>query len=229
MSNKIKILVIDDEPQIRKFLRISLESHSYQIIEAETGKDGLVQAAMNHPDIIILDLGLPDEDGLNILKQLREWSSIPVIVLSVRNSEQDKIMALDNGADDFVTKPFSVGELLARLRAALRHTLPVTESAIFKTGRMSVDLVSRTVKVNDETIKLTATEYSIIKLFVVNAGKVLTHKYLLKEIWGNTFAEDTQYLRVFMAQIRKKVEENPSNPKLFVTESGVGYRLNIIE
>jgi two-component system, OmpR family, KDP operon response regulator KdpE len=229
MGNNIKILVIDDEPQIRKFLRISLESHSYQIIEAETGKEGLVQATMNHPDIIILDLGLPDEDGLNILKQLREWSKIPVIVLSVRNSEHDKITALDNGADDFVTKPFGVGELLARLRAALRHTLPNQESSIFNTGKMSIDLATRIVKVNNEVVKLTATEYSIIKLFVQNAGKVLTHKYILKEIWGNTFSEDTQYLRVFLAQIRKKLEEDPSNPKLFVTESGVGYRMNIIE
>ena len=229
MDNPVKILVIDDEPQIRKFLKISLESHNYKILESESGKDGLVQAAMNHPELIILDLGLPDEDGLDILKIFREWSSTPVIVLSVRNSEHDKIHALDNGADDYVTKPFSIGELLARIRVAMRHTIPTEDLKIFKTGRLAVDLVNRTVKIDEKTIKLTATEYSILRLFVVNSGKVLTHKHILKEIWGNPFADDTQYLRVFIAQIRKKIEENPSTPKLLVTESGVGYRLNIID
>lgn len=228
MSNEVKILVIDDEPQIRKLLKIGLESQGYKIIEADSGKIGLAVAALNKPELIILDLGLPDEDGIEILKQLREWSKIPVIILSVRGDETDKIDALDNGADDYVTKPFSIGELSARIRAALRHAEPEMSDPVFVNGSLKVDLSARIVMLGNETIKLTATEYSIIKLFVENAGKVLTHKLLMREIWGAAFVEDTQYLRVYIANIRKKIEVDPSNPKYITTESGIGYRMNLI-
>ncbi|MGE5480945.1 MAG: response regulator [Chloroflexota bacterium] len=222
------ILIIDDEPQIRKLLRIGLEANGYKTTEASNGREGLSQAVMSKPGVILLDLGLPDEDGAEILKQIREWSNVPVIVLTVRNSEEEKIALLDAGADDYVTKPFGMGELLARIRATQRRVESVVESAVFISGNISVDLAARIVRNNDNIVKLTATEYAIVSLFVKNAGKVLTHKLIMKEIWGNQFAEDTQYLRVYMVQIRKKLEEDATNPKLFVTESGIGYRLNVI-
>jgi two-component system KDP operon response regulator KdpE len=224
----MNILIIDDEPQIRKLLKISLEANGYKTFDAQSGREGLIQAAMAKPDLVILDLGLPDEDGLEILKQIREWSKIPVIVLTVRNAEEEKILLLDAGADDYVTKPFGTGELLARIRAALRRSEHKEEMSLFLSGNLTVDLSARVVKINNEPVKLTATEYSIVNLFVQNAGKVLTHRQIMKEIWGNQFAEDTQYLRVYMGQIRKKLEEDPASPKLFVTESGIGYRLDIL-
>lgn len=229
MSNKNKILVIDDEPQIRKLLRLALEANGYEVIESETGRGGLLMAASHNPEIVLLDLNLPDEDGGSILVNLKEWSKSQVIILSVRNSEEDKIRLLDAGADDYITKPFHTGELLARIRVALRHTLPEPGVSVFRSGSLFIDFITRIVKVGDKPVRLTATEYSILKLFALNAGKVLTHKYILQEIWGNSFSEDTQYLRVFIAQIRKKTEDNPSEPKLLVTEPGVGYRMNEVE
>ncbi len=219
------VLVIDDELQIRRFLRVSLEAAGYHIAEAATGADGVVQAAMSRPNVVVLDLGLPDESGLEVLKKIREWSTVPVIVLSVLDGEQDKISALDAGADDYVTKPFGMGELIARLRVALRHAQPVQESQEFRNGHLYIDFVKRIVKVNDEPVKLTATEYNLLLLFVKHAGKVLTHRQILKEVWGPHVVEETQYLRIYMAQLRKKIELNPERPQLFLTESGVGYRM----
>jgi two-component system KDP operon response regulator KdpE len=223
-SNSIA-LVIDDEVQIRRLLKISLEANGYKVFEAANGQEGLAEAAQRRPDIVVLDLGLPDMDGVTVLKRLREWSNVPVIVLSVRDREEDKIAALDNGADDYLTKPFSTGELMARLRVAQRHAQPPMDEAIFKSDQLEVDLTSRTVKVSDKPVKLTATEYALLQLFVKHAGKVLTHKQILKEVWGPTYVEQTHYLRVYMTHLREKIERVPSEPELLVTESGVGYRL----
>ncbi|MDB6017349.1 MAG: Two component transcriptional regulator, winged helix family [Pedosphaera sp.] len=220
-------LVIDDEVQIRRLLRINLEANGYQVFEAANGQLGLAEAAHRRPDVVILDLGLPDMDGVSVLKKLREWTGVPVIVLSVRDREADKIAALDNGADDYLTKPFGTGELLARLRVAQRHAQPTADVAVYKSGRLEVDLTSRSVKVNGITVKMTATEYALLQLFVRHAGKVLTHRQILKEVWGPNYAEQTHYLRVYMAHLREKVEENPSEPEMFITESGVGYRLAV--
>ncbi len=218
-------LIIDDEVQIRRLLRISLEANGYRVFEAANGQTGLAEAAQRRPEIVVLDLGLPDMDGVEVLKRLREWSNVPVIVLSVRDREEDKIAALDNGADDYLTKPFSTGELLARLRVAQRHAQPPLDTAVFQTGQLEVDLTSRTVKVKGKLIKLTATEYALLQLFVRHAGKVLTHRQILKEVWGPTYVDQTHYLRVYMTHLRDKIEEHPSEPELLVTESGVGYRL----
>lgn len=218
-------LVIDDEVQIRRLLRANLEANGYRVLEAASGQLGLSEAAQRRPDVVILDLGLPDMDGVTVLKRLREWSGVPVIVLSVRDREADKIAALDNGADDYLTKPFGSGELLARLRVAQRHAQPAADVAIFKSGRLEVDLTSRTVKAAGENVKLTATEYALLQLFVRHAGKVLTHRQILKEVWGPNYAEQTHYLRVYMAHLRDKIEKNPSEPELLITEPGVGYRL----
>lgn len=224
MSDGPIVLVIDDEAQIRRFLRISLESNSYRVREAFTGQEGLAQVALLRPDVVILDLGLPDIDGLQVLARLREWSRVPVIILSVRDADADKIAALDAGADDYLTKPFSVGELLARLRVAQRHAQPAPEAAIFQAGSLKVDLVRRSVTVNDEAIKLTATEYAFLRLLVQNAGKVLTHRQILREVWGPPYVDETHYLRVYAAQLRRKIEDDPAQPKLLLTEPGVGYR-----
>jgi two-component system KDP operon response regulator KdpE len=218
-------LVIDDEIQIRRLLKISLEANGYRVFQAANGELGLSEAAQRRPDVVILDLGLPDMDGVTVLKRLREWSSVPVLVLSVRDREEDKIAALDHGADDYLTKPFGTGELLARLRVAQRHAKPGPDVALFQSSRLEVDLVARTVKVKGKPIKLTATEYALLQLFVRHAGKVLTHKQILKEVWGPTYTEQTHYLRVYMTHLRDKIEENPSEPELLITESGVGYRL----
>ncbi len=218
-------LIIDDEVQIRRLLRVTLEANGCRVFEAATGQAGLAEAAQRRPDVVLLDLGLPDMDGITVLKRLREWSSVPVIVLSVRGREEDKIAALDNGADDYLTKPFGTGELLARLRVAQRHAQPAADAAVFQAGRLEVDLVSRTVKVAGKPVKLTATEYALLQLFVKHAGKVLTHRQILKEVWGPTYVEQTHYLRVYMAHLREKIEANPAQPELFTTESGVGYRL----
>ena len=221
-----KILIIDDEAQIRKILRIGLEANNFKVDEAATGNEGITKAAMDQPDAIILDLGLPDEDGLNVLKKLREWYKYPVIILSVRNTESDIITALDWGADDYVTKPFSMGELLARLRNALRHRKPDEETPkIFNAQDIEIDFVARTVKKNDEILKLTAKEYSLLALLANNIGKVLTHRYILQKVWGYGFENETQSLRVYISQLRKKIEDDPANPQIIITESYIGYRL----
>ena len=229
MSNpslpKPTVLVIDDELQIRRLLRVCLEANGYRVVEAATGQEGIVQAAQHPPDVVLLDLGLPDMEGVAVLKRLREWSRLPVVVLSVRDREEDKIAALDQGADDYVTKPFATGELLARLRVALRHALPVAEDSVFRSGGLEVDLAARVVKLGGQEVKLTATEYSLLRLLVRHAGKVLTQRQILKEVWGPNAVEQTHYLRVYMAHLREKLERDPSKPRLFVTEPGVGYRL----
>lgn len=224
MSDGPIVLVIDDEAQIRRFLRISLEANQYRVREAFTGQEGLEEAALHRPDVVILDLGLPDMDGLQVLRRLREWSRVPVIILSVRDADTDKIAALDAGADDYLTKPFSVGELLARLRVAQRHSQPVPEAAIFHAGSLKVDLARRHVTLDDEPIKLTATEYAFLRLLVQNAGKVLTHRQILRDVWGPQYVEETHYLRVYAAQLRRKIESDPARPELLLTEPGVGYR-----
>ena len=224
---KLVALVIDDEIQIRRLLKINLEANGFRVFEAADGQAGLAEAAQRRPDVVLLDLGLPDMDGLTVLKRLREWSSVPVVVLSVRNREEEKIAALDNGADDYLTKPFGSGELLARLRVAQRHAQPSAETAVFKTAFLEVDLVSRTVKANDKPVKLTATEYALLQLFVKHAGKVLTHQQILKEVWGPNYVEQTHYLRVYMAHLREKIEIKPSEPELLITEPGIGYRLMV--
>ena len=222
---KPQALVIDDELQIRRLLRVCLEGNGYRVQEAATGQEGITQAAHHPPDIIILDLGLPDIDGVSVLKRLREWSRVPVVVLSVRDREDDKIAALDGGADDFITKPFSTGELLARLRVAQRHVMPSGESPLFHTGDLEVDLTARVVRLKGREVKLTGTEYSLLRLFVQHSGKVLTHGQILKEVWGPNYIEHTHYLRVYIAHLREKLEADPAKPRLIVTESGVGYRL----
>lgn len=222
---KPNVLVVDDELQIRRLLRACLEGNGYRVIEATTGQEGITQAAQHPPDVVLLDLGLPDMDGVTVLKRLREWSRVPVVVLSVRDREEDKIAALDNGADDYVTKPFGTGELLARLRVAQRHTLPASESPLFRSGDLEVDLTARVVKVRGRDVKLTATEYSLLRLFIQHAGKVLTHRQILKEVWGPGYLEQTHYLRVYIAHLREKLEADPAKPQLIATEPGVGYRL----
>jgi two-component system, OmpR family, KDP operon response regulator KdpE len=229
MSIIENILVIDDEIQIRRLLKISLENSGYKIFEAENAKSGLQELANSRPSLVLLDLGLPDEDGLTLLKKIRDFSDVPVIVLSVRNSEQDIISALDSGADDYITKPFNTGELLARIRTSLRHSQPEQKEPVFSNGNLIVDFSSREVKKKGQIVKLTSTEFSLLSLFIRNRGKVLTHNYFLKEIWGRPFSDETQYLRVYVAQLRKKLEDNPSRPKMFITESGVGYRMIVIE
>jgi two-component system, OmpR family, KDP operon response regulator KdpE len=224
------VVLIEDEPQIRRFLRTALGGHDYRVFEAATGRDGLVEAATRQPDLVILDLGLPDIDGLEVLKELRSWSSVPVIVLSARGQERDKIMALDGGADDYVEKPFSAGELLARMRAALRRrdvTAEGSGSATFQVGELSVDLARRLVVVAGKQVHLTPIEYKLLTTLIHHAGKVVTHRQLLREVWGPTHSEDSQYLRVYVAQLRRKLEQTPVQPKYLLTEPGVGYRLAV--
>lgn len=222
--NKAEILVIDDEPQIRKLLQINLESHDYKVLKASTAKEGLILAASHPPDLILLDIGLPDKSGHQVLQDLREWYTQPVIILSVIDSEDDIIAALDNGATDYLTKPFRTGELLARIRSALRRSNQSENNAVLSIGNITLDLVARSVMRNNIPIKLTATEYKLLCLFAKNEGRVLTHQYLLKEIWGMGYVTETQYLRVFVGTLRKKIEEDPNNPLHILTESGVGYR-----
>lgn len=218
-------LVIDDEVQIRRLLRLTLETAGYKVFDAATGREGLAEAAQRRPEVVILDLGLPDIDGQQVLKRLREWSHVPVLVLSVRDGEEDVVTALDHGADDYMTKPFSAAELLARLRTAQRHSSKGEEMTVFRSGPLEVDLVARTVKVNGGEVRLSATEYSLLRLFVQHAGKVLTHRQILREIWGPNAVEQTHYLRVYMSHLREKLESDPGRPGHFITEPGVGYRM----
>ena len=224
MINRAEILIIDDEAQIRKLLEITLQTNDYQVALAGTAKEGIIMAANHPPDMIILDLGLPDEDGHSVLHKLREWYTNPVIILSVQSSEEDIVKALDNGANDYLTKPFRTGELLARMRTALRGAFTEENNPVLTFNDIQIDLAARTVKKNNELIKLTATEYALLATFVKNEGKVLTHHYLLREVWGPGFINQSQYLRVFLAQLRKKIENDPNRPRYFITESGVGYR-----
>ncbi len=225
MSEGPVVLIIDDEAQIRRLLRLSLEAHNYQVREATTAQEGLQQVAMTRPDLIILDLGLPDMEGIEVVRKLREWSQTKVIVLSVKNAEQDKIALLDAGANDYVTKPFGMGELLARMRAALRSTLPEASEGVLKTGSLPIDFSRRVVTKNGVELKLTPTEYSLLRFLAQNAGKVLTHSQIIRELWGPQAQPDMSYLRVYILQLRRKLEDNPSNPRLLITEPGVGYRL----
>jgi len=225
MNNKPVVLVIDDEIQIRRMLDLTLDSNGYRVLLAENGQEGLRLASTERPDLIILDLGLPDADGVEILKKLREWTSLPVLVLSVRSSEQDTVSCLDAGADDYLVKPFRPKELLARVKTALRHRPSVHGEAVYTVGTLTVDLASRIVKKSGEIIKLTALEYSLLALFARNAGRVLTHRYILEQIWGPSYAEETQYTRVYVGQLRKKIEDDHTKPKILLTESGIGYRL----
>ena len=217
-------LIVDDEVQIRRLLRVVLEAEDYQVHEAETGQQGLTEIATRRPGIILLDLGLPDMEGLEVLKRLREWSAAPVLVLSVRDDEQGKVAALDAGAEDYVTKPFSTPELLARLRTAQRKTRPKEEVSVFKSGDLIVDLTARVVTRGGHEIKLTATEYALLRLFVRHPGRVLTHRYILREIWGPKSEEHRQYLRVYVTHLRQKIEADPTKPRLIKTEPGIGYR-----
>ena len=222
--NKPIALIIDDEVQIRRLLRVALEAENYQVHDAETGSQGLIEIANRKPAVILLDLGLPDMDGLEVLKRLREWSATPVLILSVRDDEAGKIAALDTGAEDYVTKPFSTPELLARLRSAQRKTRPQEEVSVFKDGDLIVDLSARMVTRGGREIKLTATEYALLRLFVRHPGRVLTHRYILREIWGPKSEDHRQYLRVYVTHLRQKIEIDPANPRLIKTESGIGYR-----
>jgi len=223
MSNAV-ILIIDDEAQIRKLLTITLQSNGYTAIGAETAKEGMVTAASKPPDMILLDLGLPDESGHEVLKRLREWYTNPIIILSVQDSEEDIVAALDHGASDYLVKPFRTGELLARIRSALRKNAADENTPVSKFGDLELDFGARLVKKENEIVKLTATEYSLLALLAKNEGKVLTHQYLLNQVWGPSYREESQYLRVFVAQLRKKIESDPNRPTHIVTESGVGYR-----
>jgi two-component system KDP operon response regulator KdpE len=224
MNNNASVLIIDDETQIRRLLTITLQSNEYKVFEAATGKEGLSLVASHPPDLVLLDLGLPDENGHEVLRHLREWYSNPIIIISVQSGEEDIVKALDNGANDYLIKPFRTGELLARIRSALRKASsePNIPTANFQS--LTIDFVNRIVKKNNAAIKLTATEYSLFALFARNEGKVLTHQYLLNQVWGRSHEKESQYLRVFIAQLRKKVENNPNRPEHIITESGVGYR-----
>lgn len=226
MINNETILIIDDELPIRRLLDITLTANNFKTILSSNGKDGMVDAATYSPSLIILDLGLPDIDGLDMLKKLREWFFKPIIILSVRSSEDDIIKALDNGANDYLTKPFRSGELLARIRAALRSTDNNTDTPVLEFGFLIVDFINHVAKKNNEIVKLTSTEFALLSLLAKNQGRVLTHQYILKEIWGLNYSDKTQYLRVFVAQLRKKIEDNPAKPCLLITEPGIGYRFN---
>ena len=225
MSERATALVIDDERQIRKLLRIVLEEDHYRVLESENGKQGLSDIALRRPDVVVLDLGLPDMDGLAVLKRLREWSHVPVLILSVKEGPEDKIAALDAGADDYVTKPFESGEILARLRAIQRRAASAREEPFFRAGPLEIDFNARAVTVNGREVKLTPTEYALLKILAQHAGRVVTHKQLLREVWGPNAEEQSQYLRVYMNHLRKKIEPADTREKLLRTESGIGYRL----
>jgi two-component system KDP operon response regulator KdpE len=221
----VRVLVVDDERPIRRFLQVSLSAHGCTVFEAATGQEALAAVATDRPDVVILDVGLPDIDGIEVTRQLREWTQIPIIILSVREHEADKIAALDAGADDYLTKPFGVGELLARLRVALRHATQPAGESTFATGDLTVDLVRRVVTVGGHEIQLTPTEYDLLRVLVTNAGKVLTHRQLLRQVWGVGYEAETHLLRVNMSNLRRKIEPEPTRPVYVITEPGVGYRL----
>ncbi|HEU4345223.1 MAG TPA: response regulator [Candidatus Binatia bacterium] len=225
MSETATALVIDDERQIRKLLRIVLEEDHYRVLESESGRQGLSDIALRRPDVVLLDLGLPDMDGLAVLKRLREWSHVPVLILSVKDGPEDKVAALDGGADDYVTKPFESAELLARLRAIQRRAASVSEEPFFRAGSLEIDFNARAVTVKGREVKLTPTEYALLKILAQHAGRVVTHKHLLREVWGPNAEEQSQYLRVYMTHLRKKIEATDSREKFLRTESGIGYRL----
>ena len=226
MSDAGSILVVDDEPQIRRFLRTSLGGQGYRVLEAGSGAEALDASRRETPDLVVLDLGLPDMDGLEVIRRLRAASPVPIVVLSVRDDERGKVAALDLGADDYVTKPFGMDELLARVRAALRHRLQVQgEAPLFQTGELKVDLVRRIVTLRGAEVKFSAREYDLLRLLVAHAGKVLTHGFILREVWGPAHTEDVQYLRVYVRHLREKLEADPTRPRYILTETGVGYRL----
>jgi two-component system, OmpR family, KDP operon response regulator KdpE len=224
----LNILIVDDEPAIRRFLRASLGAHGFTITEAVSGEDALRIAATSRQDIVILDLGLPDIDGVEVTRRLREWSNIPIIILSVREHENDKIAALDAGADDYLTKPFGIGELMARMRVALRRTAQDTSEPVFESGGLTMDFANREVKINGETVTLTPTEYDLLRTLVKHAGKVLTHRQLLLAVWGNAYEGETHILQVNISNLRRKIEPDPLRPVYVVTEPGVGYRLKVV-
>ena len=229
-SLKPMILVIEDEPQMLRFLRVSLGAHGYQVVEATTGSQGMAEAAARNPDVILLDLGLPDVDGLEVTCRLREWTRTPIIVISARGQDQDKVQALDQGADDYLTKPFSVDELLARIRVALRHVAESTSGStepVFCVDELRVDLTRRQVLLGGQEIHLTPTEYRLLSTLIKYAGRVVTHRQLLKEVWGASYVEHTHYLRVYMGQLRQKLEREPARPQYLMNEPGVGYRLKM--
>jgi two-component system KDP operon response regulator KdpE len=223
------VLVIDDEPQIRRLLRVTLEANGYHVLDAATGRDGIAQAAQRRPDVVVLDLGLPDLEGVEVLTRIREWSRVPVVILSVRDQEDEKVSALDAGADDYVTKPFGAAELLARLRVVLRHAKPQDAEAVFHSGDLEIDLSARTVRKAGGEVRLTPIEYGLLRLLVTHAGKILTHRQLLTEIWGPKAVTQTHYLRVHIAHLREKLEDKPGAQELIQTEPGVGYRLKTAE
>lgn len=220
-----KILIIDDEAQIRKLLRVTLNAHGFEAFEAATGQEGLLQATMVRPDLIVLDLGLPDMTGMEVLQHIREWSQVPIIILTAQDQEQDKVTALDRGADDYVTKPFGMGEFMARMRVALRHIAKTPDEPVLRLGKLVIDLAQRSVELADEKLKLTPTEYDLLKVLALNAGRVMTHKQLLKQVWGgHQYESDSQYLRVYVGHLRKKIEADPTRPQYILTEPGIGYR-----
>lgn len=222
-----RVLVVDDERSIRRFLRASLSAHGYEVFEAATGQEGIRGVAIHRPDLIILDLGLPDLEGLDVTRQLREWTQTPIIILTVREQEADKIAALDAGADDYLTKPFSIGELMARLRVALRHATQTETEPVFTTGALKIDLARRLVTRADKEIMLTPTEYDLLKILVRYAGKVVTHQQILRQVWGVGYANELHLLRVNMSNLRRKIEPDPARPSYIRTEPGIGYRLRI--
>jgi two-component system KDP operon response regulator KdpE len=220
-----RVLIVDDEPAIRRFLRVTLTTQDYNIIEAVSGQEALLKAAADKPDIIVLDIGLPDIDGVEVTRLLRQWTQIPIIILSVRGAESDKIAALDAGADDYLTKPFGVGELLARLRAALRRAAQTTSEPVFTSGNLKVDLSRRLITVSGNEVQLTPTEYELLRVLVTHAGKVLTHHFLLREVWGAEYGEEFHMLHVNISNLRRKIEPDSTRPQFIITEPGVGYRL----
>ena len=224
-TDNVKILIIDDEKQVRKFLRVCLQAHDYDILEAETGQSGIEMAALEKPNLIILDLGLPDMDGFEVLAKLREWTKTPILILSVRESETEKVKLLDAGANDYMTKPFNTGELMARIRVALRHAYTQEgKNPVLVFEHVRIDFPHHLVYVDDKKIDLTKKEYDIVRILASNAGKIVTHEQLLSEVWGEIYKDNIEYLRTYIAQIRRKIEKDPAQPKLIMTESGLGYR-----
>jgi two-component system KDP operon response regulator KdpE len=227
MEPVLRVLVVDDETSIRKFLRVSLTAHGYQVYEAANGQEALSAVIAHRPDLMILDLGLPDIEGIEVTRRLREWSQIPIIILSVREHESEKVAALDAGADDYLTKPFGIGELLARMRVAVRRQLVAGDELVFTTGELRVDLARRAVTVAEKKVQLTPTEYDLLRVLVTNAGKVITHHQLLRQVWGVAYEQEMHLLRVNISNLRRKIEQDPARPCYVVTEPGVGYRLRI--